>query len=261
MASCLKKCFWYLTNQGESWVWICRECEKAREGGKMYMCENRVKSWQCPGVYSKLRICPNSFNKRANPRHSKTDREGKKERAGGGGLLFACYIQRHLINLPGTQHNTHNTPRDVSVIPCSPMRFPLYLRLKVLSLPVPKSVIFWLSHTLSFYALLFCFFPLTRRIFLISTHSTPSESLSDFILMNPLWVHLDIQCVWIIQRVTLPSGDVRPPNIQTHLPAHFPKSYCTFLGKNNKNLWVCLCVCKHRMSSWGNQEQHKLINH
>ncbi len=75
--------------------------------------------------------------------------------------------------------------------------------------------------------------------------------------MNPLWVHLDIQGVWIIQRVTLPSGDVRPPNIQTHLPAHFPKSYCTFLGKNNKNLWVCLCVCKHRMSSWGNQEQHK----
>ncbi len=129
------------------------------------------------------------FNKRANPRHSKTDREGKKERAGGGGLLFACYIQRHLINLPGTQHNTHNTPRDVSVIPCSPMRFPLYLRLKVLSLPVSKSVIFCLSHTLSFYALLFCFFPslggffsslptpLPLNLSQISFSWTPSESI------------------------------------------------------------------------------------
>ncbi len=88
--------------------------KKAREGGKMYMCENRVESWQCPGVYSKLRICANSFNKRANPRHSKTDREGKKERESRWRRSTVCLLHStasHKSSRNSTQHTQHSSGR------------------------------------------------------------------------------------------------------------------------------------------------------
>jgi len=215
----------------------CEYVESVKEGergGKIYVCEKRVESWQCPGVSSKLRICVNSFNKRANPRHRKTDRERERQkerkRAGGGVLLFACYIQQHLINLPCTHHNTHNTPQGVCYSLLSHV-IPSLSSLKVPSLPVSKSVIFCLSHTLSFHAVLLS--PLARQIFFFS-----SESLSDFVLMNPLWVHLDIQCVTLLSEDVMSDRQISQ-EVFLSLTLTFPKAT---VALSVRTIGICKCL-------------------
>ncbi len=237
---------------------MSRVWKRQKKGEKCLCVKTEWKeSWQCLGVFNKLRICSNSFNKRANPRHSKTDREGKKEREREQVEEFYCLLATFngisyiFLEIITTHTALLRTSLLFPALPCDSLfifswRFFLYLSLSL-----------WSSVFLTL--LLNMLSSLTRRIFLIPTPLPLNLSQIEF-LWTPsesIWTY----SVWIIQRVTLPSGDVRPTNIQTHLPpinSHFPKSYCTFLGKNNTNLWVCLCVCKQRMSLWGNQEQHRL---